>query len=856
MLVPAVMAAWGEAASQMNLRLTFTAAIAVLLTSLSLNAVLSGNGWLIAGIGAVATVALAGILTRVTGQQSAAGTTFLVLVAVVPLLVGPTWLARTGGIVLVLLAAASATGARLLRGFAIIATYLASLLIFLCAAFASSACYARLIPSRHALTLLGNLYTRALAEFKYAPPIPDIRAVTFVSAAGIGLVAITVDVLAVRMRRPALAGLPLLLLFSVPVATNLKQIAVGQSITFALSLAGYLALLSADGRDRLRMWGRLVTFRHVQTADETGTGPDTRELSASGRRIGLAALCLAVIVPAVVPPGHGRDVFGTTSTGSGRGSASVALQPLLQVQQQLEGKPEPVLSYTTNDPAAVDQYLQVYVLNYDANKNNWLPSFSGDRSFGGFQLPWQPPGVTSRTPVTTTKTTIRMSRDQAGQAILPLPYAPETLSLSGSPWLEARNSLMVFSATAPLAGLQYTVTSKEPQPTGAQIDKPGVIPVGIEASYVNYSGPYSSQLRVIAQDHTAGATTDLQAALDLQNWFRSGAFTYSLRTNLPASSNWLVKFLTTGRRGVCRQFAWAFAVLARLVGIPSRIAVGYTAGNYSGRTGSWQVTTADAHAWPELYFPGYGWLRFEPTPTAHGQGTATVPSYAAGLRGGGSKIQPTPGQSPTSPGSLKAGNGRAPNSRATHLPGAVGSSVQQARSSSLGIVIAVLVLVFLLLVWPSVTRLATRRRRWLMASGDAELANAAWRELVDDMADLGLPGNPSETPRVTARRIAREGKLDPHAVQAVTRLGAAEERARYAHGPQSGAGLAGDVRTVRRAVAASVSRRQRLRAWLLPASTLAAATRLLQRGGEMLSWLESSWPRVRRQLRTALHRTG
>src|SRR5258708_25302332 len=286
----------------MNWRLTVTATAAVMLTSLSLSAVIAGNGWIVASIGAVARVALAGALTRASGPRATAATTFLVLLAVIPLLVGPAWVAGAAGLVILLLAAAGATGGRLLRAFAAIATYLASLLIYLCIAFATSACYAFVIPSHHAVTMLGHLYSVAVGEFQYAPPVPDIVGVSFVAGAGIGLVAITVDLLAVRWRRPALAGLPLLLLFSVPVATNLKQIAIGQSITFGLSLAGYLALLSADGRDRLRMWGRLVTFRHVQTADESGTGPDTRELSASGRRIGLAALCLAVIVPALGPP--------------------------------------------------------------------------------------------------------------------------------------------------------------------------------------------------------------------------------------------------------------------------------------------------------------------------------------------------------------------------------------------------------------------------------------------------------------------------------------------------------------------------------------------------------------------------
>ena len=843
----------------MNMRLTVTAAAAVLLTSLSLNAVISGNNWIAATIGAVATVALAGVLTRATGPRAAAATTFLVLLAAIPLLVGPAWLARAAGIVIVLLAAASSTGARLLRGFATIATYLASLLIYLCIAFANSACYARVIPSHHAVTMLGTLYSLAVGEFKYAPPVPDIAAVSFVTAAGIGLVAITVDLLAVRLRRPALAGLPLLLLFSVPVATNLKQIAIGQSITFALSLAGYLALLSADGRDRLRMWGRLVTFRHVQNADESGTGPDTRELSASGRRIGLAALCLAVIVPALVPPGRVHDLFSTTGTGgSGHGSAGVELQPLLQVQQELESKPVPVLSYTTDDPSPADQYFQVYVLNYDAAQNNWLPSsaVSDQRSLGGQQLPWwPPPGVVKTTPVTTSRTTITMSKYQVGPAVLPLPYAPEQLYAPGGPWLEAKNSLMVSSNRVLLAGLHYSVISKEPQPTSGQINTALGIPTSIETAYTSYNAPDANQLAQIALRQTVGAATPLQLALDLQSWFRSGQFTYSLK-NLPSSPNWLLKFLTTDKRGVCRQFAWAFAVLARLVAIPSRIAVGYTAGT-SGRSGSWQVTTADAHAWPELYFAGYGWLRFEPTPTAQGQGTATVPSYAVPAGGSGSKSQtPTPRQSSSTQGPLSRNGHRQQGSRVTSLAGRGVAGGLRAPGSGPAIAIAIAALVFLLLVWPSVTRLVTRRRRWFTASGDAGLANAAWRELVDDMADLGMPCNPSESPRAVVRRIAREAGLDAAAVQAVTRLGAAEERARYAQGPQPGAGLAGDLRTVRRAVAGSVSRRQRLRASLVPASTLTAATGLLQRGGEKLSWLESSWPSMRRQLRTVLHRTG
>ena len=125
------------------------------------------------------------------------------------------------------------------------------------------------------------------------------------------------------------------------------------------------------------------------------------------------------------------------------------------------------------------------------------------------------------------------------------------------------------------------------------------------------------QLTKIAQQITKGAHTPFDKAIALEKYFQSGRFKYTLSAlNLTNSPQGLLDFLTKDRRGFCEQFAFAMAVLARLVGIPSRIEIGYTAG-HKQHNGRWKVTTADAHAWPELYFPGLGWLRFEPTPGGH-----------------------------------------------------------------------------------------------------------------------------------------------------------------------------------------------------------------------------------------------
>jgi hypothetical protein len=74
------------------------------------------------------------------------------------------------------------------------------------------------------------------------------------------------------------------------------------------------------------------------------------------------------------------------------------------------------------------------------------------------------------------------------------------------------------------------------------------------------------------------------------------------------------QFLFTMRSGYCTYYASAMAIMARIAGIPSRVAVGYATGTYDRATGAYVIHESDAHAWPELYIDGQGWTRWEPTP--------------------------------------------------------------------------------------------------------------------------------------------------------------------------------------------------------------------------------------------------
>lgn len=851
----------------MNHRLTAAAALATITASFSLFAVLSGASWLIEGIGLIMLIALAGTLTRAATAPAAVGAAIAVLIASVPLLAGFGWPGVIGGLVLVAAAGLSATGNRSARGFAMLATYCSFLLIYLNAVFAGANSYIRLIPSRASLTALWRLPAQASPQFHSSPPVTATKPVDLVAVAGIGAIAIIVDYVAVRLRRPALAGLPLLLLFSVPVASNLKGFGFGQSIAFALAIAGYLTLLSTDGRQRLRMWGRLVTVRRVTGVEEGGAGPDTRDLAATGRRVGLAAICLAIAIPIALPSSRPHDLFSTDGNGTGGGGpgSSDLASPLGAIQHDLtEGKPQPVLSYTTNAADPQRQYLGQWVLNYDQADQQWeVADTTPISQVQRHTLQYLVPGLQAGSPISTVTTRISYDSLPEGAGI-PVPYAPVRITGNYKEISEESGTLIVINDVQQ-GGVRLTVTSEEGQPTSTDLNEDyQAIPSGLQSAYGSYKGPDAGELHSLAVKHTLGTTTPFGEAYDLQAWLRSSDFTYSLKPNLPDTSNWLVQFLTRDRRGYCEQFAWAFAVLARTLNIPSRIVVGYTAGTESPN-GTWEVTTADAHAWPELFFAGYGWVRFEPTPGGPaGQGTAEAPTYTIGP-------PPTSSTTPTGPGSTAPAptqpgkNSSTDTAKGCHLrlaicknqPSGGQSGVNPGTSGGFPIGIPIGIVAFLLLASPALGRWLTRRRRWMAASSDAAVALAAWNELHDNLTDYGIDTLPSDSPRMTVVKVADTARLKPAPREALARIASAVERAQYSLGTLPGARLRTDVTAVRKAVASNVPRSQRLRAMLLPPSTLAAVGNALQSAGRATSWLDWSWPTLRHHFRRiAPHRAN
>ena len=109
----------------------------------------------------------------------------------------------------------------------------------------------------------------------------------------------------------------------------------------------------------------------------------------------------------------------------------------------------------------------------------------------------------------------------------------------------------------------------------------------------------------------ADARTPYGAVVAIETWLRStGGFTYDESPPATGGAPPLAHFVAEGKRGYCQHFAGAMALMLRMLGIPARVAAGFTSGKYED--GGWTVTDHNAHAWVEVWFPGYGWLRVRP----------------------------------------------------------------------------------------------------------------------------------------------------------------------------------------------------------------------------------------------------
>jgi transglutaminase-like putative cysteine protease len=672
----------------------------------------------------------------------------------------------------------------------------------------------------------------------YGVKVPDTAPLLFVTVLGVGGVAIVVDLLTVGLRRPALAGLPMLAIYSVPVAVYVDSV---PPVPFVIGAAGFLWLLVADNVNRVRHFGRRFT----------GDGRDVdiwepSPLAAAGRRLAVVGVVLAVLLPLAAPEmANGLlSRFSNSGTGVGEGSGRAGPGGGVQLFAALRGQlnqseVRDYLKVTTNEAAP-------FYLRFGAADQLRSGGFEV-RTPTGSPLNRIPDPRTSAAPGVSFQTyhaQVEVTNDFV-MPLLPTYASPvATQNLDGN-WLYDRGTQVVFSNRKQSKGKKYSfdyVRATYDQKV-LEAAPPSPLTDPIQRQFTDV--PAVPQVDELVGRLTKGKQTDYAKVRAIYDYFsKQNGFSYSLSTEGGTSGEDIINFLTN-KVGFCQQYAAAMAWLVRAADIPSRVAFGFT--NGSGKQGNtYTLTNLNLHAWTEVYFTGVGWVPFDATPAANVTGStrtdwapdmdAPVPVAPAAVSTAAPGVNPTAG--PNADNRLDRGLDAG-------TPGANGTFKPAAATWPWWTVGGVLALLALLAV-PALRRAALRRRRQLRATavtsaasvegdpppGVARVvvtgveadraradAHAAWEELIDTMVDFGVNVDRTETPRATADRLVTAGLGDAGA-DAARLLGRAEERARYAPAPLSGGQLNAALRAVRQSLAARADRRTRFLAATLPPSVL------------------------------------
>jgi transglutaminase-like putative cysteine protease len=703
-----------------------------------------------------------------------------------------------------------------------------------------------LLPGPHALGDLGQLTQDGMdATRQFATPAPDVPGLRFLVTLGVFGVSLAVDALAVTGGTAVGAGLPLLVLYCVPAAVLPDG---ASALSFAAVAGGWLVLLAHDGRLRIDGWGRVL--RTQPESRNRRFGDDLEVLGTSARRLGVLTVAAAIAVPLLMPSLSNGLIGSTggsgdgTGTGNGRGTS---VDPILTLRQNLTARSAaPVLTYTTDQ---ANPPLLRLVTDDRFDGDTWR---SSDRQSVGESVANElPPPIGLGSEVSANSHQMNVKVSTLSQGYLPIPYPARKVDVKGS-WVYSPESLDVLGRNT--KGLSYSVTYLDVQPTAAQLQSAGQPPSDLLERYTQLPGVLSPEVGRLARQLTDKAETPYDKAVVLQQWLRAtGGFTYDPNVDTSTDTDAVSTFLAS-KRGYCVQFASAMAVMARTLGIPARLGVGFLSGTKQAN-GRQAVSLNDAHAWPELYFEGAGWVRFEPTPAVR---TGTAPGYSQPP----SPSTSTPDVSATGSASASPGTTRRPGLD----PAApnFGTGANTSANQGFRLPAKVWVLLGLLLTGLAATPIAavvTRWRRRRSARDAAARAEAAWIELMERVDDLGIDLPVGATPRQIQQELVHRAVLEPDPVEALARLVQAVERIHYAPPsgrrltavgrPDVGPDLAEDMATVVRAVRASRDRSTRLRARVLPRSGTEQLVGLSTRAGERIAGVDRRIARTSRSVTRA-----
>ena len=523
---------------------------------------------------------------------------------------------------------------------------------------------------------------------------------------------------AIREHSGALACAPCWAVVAVNVINAPNGGQVGVPATAAAVAA--IALIAAVHLDRLNQgWMR----RRVPVLP----GTDGRFATAAAVGGGLIVV-LALIVPPLTSTDLSSRFFGLGGSAGGGGHArsgspsgvgaegTVRFNPATVPGGPLTLADSPVLVYTSSTAGGV--YLRM-ATDGVFDSGNWLPDQSALNNGDFAQVLVNPGSITrdrllvdggvgaGRQPASIN---VSLTDDTSGDNVLPFPGEPDGSTLAarvnGLAAPEFGQQLITVDsvqAVQQIAGTSFVTTATQSTASVAELRAAGEnYPAFLQRDqFIDLPDDGTGGAKVIralAQQWTQTDSNPYDKATRIENMLRDPhLFHYTLNPPLPSLTQqvWPVTyFLTTTHSGYCQYFATAMGAMLRALGIPARLVNGYgpgTAPNSAARgvdaEAIYQVSSNDAHTWVEAYFPGYGWVPFEPTPPSQ------AGDYKPFVRGSTSTA-PTATASPSKPATPRATARSGPPLVATTPGGGAGPSPLVTGTAAGGVVILVMVALF------------------------------------------------------------------------------------------------------------------------------------------------------------------
>lgn len=609
-----------------------------------------------------------------------------------------------------------------------------------------------LLPDGAALDRLGLLgEALRMQVLEGVAPLPVSSALEMATVGGIAACYLLVELASFGLRAPAWAGLPLLALWAPAVVVYVDV----SALVFVLAAVSFLALLAVasdaptlDEEERRR--------RHLITAAWSTT---------------LAVVTLAGTPVVTALPFWGSNplpFLGSATPGA------ILLSADLDMRDSLGRQSTDVALRYRVDPVTPGP-LRLRTLR-DFDGESWaagpaspetVPVEAGDVLWpGGYD------GETEGAAVTRVDVeVVALLEDQ-----LPIPAFPRTVDVPGQ-WRYDAERDEVTGRSRTLRGMTYAMDVVLPWFDAEDLRATTVgSPSDAETYLTVPETEHAEDIAARAREVTERATTPYDQALQLQTFLRSRPFEYQTEVPDPVTGDAVWDFLESGQ-GYCVQFATAMTVMARTLGIPARMAVGFLPGTSTPGSGqrTYEVRGDRAHTWPELHFEGIGWIRFEPTPAVQ---SGFPPAYADPF----ANVDEDPtfgGERPTPTTVPSAG----PTGAATdqNRGGFVGSVAQTLREAP-GWAIMVVALVLLALVAGAVLLTRRLRRRVARTLGP----ETAWAQLREQLAAIGVTWSDARTPRQVVATVSHQverrtrAPIDGDALRALRSLAGAVERMRYA----------------------------------------------------------------------------